>query len=153
MANPNYFSISFKSIKAQVCLSSLSVNGFLTVWKIFYPINNTQVGGGQLNNIVFRSNQETNVTFPFALDYQASNDPNYQVLTSLAEKCGVNGGAQSDITVNYKITVRLCFHMIGIRDSHISSLSSDWKYFSSWSRPWCRIRWVSPVLPAPSKSK
>lgn len=68
-----------------------------------------------MNNIVFRSNQETNVTFPFALDYQASNDPNYQVLTSLAEKCGVNGGAQSPITVNYKITVRLDFHMISTR--------------------------------------
>jgi hypothetical protein len=140
VANPNYFPISFKTIKAQVRHNLLPFIGFLTVLKIFYPINNTHVGGGQLDNIVFRSKEQTNITFPFALDYQASNDPNYQVLTSLAEKCGVNGGAQSDITVNYKITVRPCFHIIRIRDSHISSSSSDWKYFSSWSHPWCQIR-------------
>ncbi|KAF8350550.1 hypothetical protein F5887DRAFT_1069559 [Amanita rubescens] len=91
VANPNYFSVSFKTIKAQ----------------IFYPINNTQLGGGQLNNIVFRSNQQTNISFPFALDYNASVDPNYQILTSLAEKCGVYGTTRSDITVTYKITLGL----------------------------------------------
>lgn len=59
-----------------------------------------------MNDIVFGSNQQTNVTFPFALDYKASDDPNYQILTSLAEKCGVDGTQRSDITVTYKITVR-----------------------------------------------
>ncbi|KAK2466774.1 hypothetical protein APHAL10511_001032 [Amanita phalloides] len=91
VTNPNYFSISFQTIKA----------------KLFYPINNANVGGGELKNIVFNSNQQTNVTFPFSLDYNASKDPNYSVLLDLAQKCGVGGSAQSNIKINYEVTLGL----------------------------------------------
>ncbi|PFH54190.1 hypothetical protein AMATHDRAFT_53030 [Amanita thiersii Skay4041] len=89
--NPNYFAVNFKRIKAE----------------IFYPINNTNIGGGELKDIVFHSNQETNVTFPFAIQYKASDDPQYNVLRDLAQKCGVGNGVQSNINVNYKITLGL----------------------------------------------
>jgi LEA14-like dessication related protein len=91
VSNPNSLGIAFQKIEAD----------------IFYPINNTRVGGGELQNIVFKPNQQTNVTFPLAIDYDANEDPQYKILTDLATKCGVNGGTQSPITVNYKITLGL----------------------------------------------
>ena len=109
VSNPNYFAIDFQKIQADVGRVEIFLNYLLTVSKIFYPINNTHVGGGELKNVDFQSNQQTNVTFPFSLDYIASNDPQYKVLLDLSEKCGVTGGAQSDITVNYKLTVSASF--------------------------------------------
>jgi len=91
VSNPNSFGIAFQKIKAD----------------IFYPINNTRVGGGELKNIVFRSDGQTNVTFPFAINYNTNADPQYMILTDLSKKCGVNGAAQSPVTVNYKITLGL----------------------------------------------
>jgi hypothetical protein len=72
--------------------------------QIFYPINNTAIGGGDSKNIVIKSNQQTNFTFPFAINYKTSLDPRNLILVDLATKCGVLG-AKSDITVDYKITV------------------------------------------------
>ncbi|KAF8623532.1 hypothetical protein AX15_006308 [Amanita polypyramis BW_CC] len=91
VSNPNYFAISFQKIAAD----------------IFYSINNTHLGGGELKNVLFRPNQQTNITFPFSLDYNASDDPQYKVLLDLSRKCGVIGGTQSDITVKYKLTLGL----------------------------------------------
>lgn len=89
--NPNYFGVAFQNINAD----------------IFYPINNTRIGGGQLSNVVFKPNQQTNVTFPLAIDYKASADPNYAILTDLAQKCGLSGGSQSQISVTYQLTLGL----------------------------------------------
>jgi len=89
--NPNYFGVAFQSINAD----------------IIYPINNTRVGGGQLSDVVFKPNQQTNVTFPLAIDWKASSDPSYAILTDLAKKCGLGGGSQSQISVTYKLTLGL----------------------------------------------
>ncbi|KAF8228458.1 hypothetical protein L208DRAFT_1403710 [Tricholoma matsutake] len=86
--NPNYFSIDFQQIKAD----------------IFYPINNTNVGQGLLNHVVIHSKAQTNLTFPFTINYQTYLDPQYQILQDLAQKCGVVG-TKSNISVQYKITV------------------------------------------------
>lgn len=91
VSNPNYFAINFQKIQAD----------------IIYPINNTHIGGGELKDVVFRSNQQTNITFPFSINYIASNDPGYHVLLDLSQKCGVSAGARKDISVNYKITLGL----------------------------------------------
>lgn len=87
--NPNFFTISFSKIDAQ----------------IFYPINNnnTPIGGGTSNNINFASHQTTNFTFPFSFDYVISSDPNHAILNDLASKCG--SSPPSSLTINYKITV------------------------------------------------
>lgn len=72
--------------------------------QIIYPINNTNVGQGILNNVVIHSNAQTNLTFPFSLDYIISIDPQHLILVDLAQKCGLVG-SKSNISVNYKITV------------------------------------------------
>lgn len=95
--NPNYFSIDFQQIKAD----------------IFYPINNTNVGQGLLNHVVIHSKAQTNLTFPFTINYQTYLDPQYQILQDLAQKCGVVG-TKSNISVQYKITLKLLILFIPI---------------------------------------
>ncbi|KAI0928717.1 hypothetical protein AcW1_005884 [Taiwanofungus camphoratus] len=88
--NPNYFSVDLSEIKAE----------------LFYPLNNTPIGGGEMNKIDFRSHTQTNFTFPMALQYNISADPGFNILIDLAKKCGiVPGTSASDVTVNYKITL------------------------------------------------
>jgi len=89
VSNPNYFSVDFKKIEVQ----------------IFYPINNTPVGGGITTNIEFKSRSQTNFTFPFSLIYNASQAEANAIFTDLASKCGVNGGTKSNLNINYKITL------------------------------------------------
>lgn len=96
--NPNYFSVNFQKIEAE----------------IFYPINNTLIGGGTSENIIFHSRSETAFTFPFMLSYQTTLDPQGKILIDLANKCGVNGGSKSNISVNYKITLGIRIVLVTI---------------------------------------
>lgn len=84
--NPNYFSARLTHVNADV----------------FYPINNTRIGNGKLTNVNLPSRATTTFTFPFALDYTESIDPNRLIIEDLAVKCGTN---RQDLTVNYKLTV------------------------------------------------
>ena len=77
----------------------------LTTIKIFYPINNTQIGGGNLSGLEIKSNQQTNFSLPFALNYTTDIDPNFSILTDLANKCGFTGQQAQQIKVNYEIHV------------------------------------------------
>lgn len=85
--------------------SFVFVNIFDGIPKIFYPINNTAVGGGSDRNIVFKANSQTNFTFPFTLSYNASEDTSGAIISDLASKCGAKGGTTSDLVINYKINV------------------------------------------------
>lgn len=105
--NPNYFTVSFSKIQAN----------------IFYPINNTAIGGGNETDISFKSHSQTNFTFPFTIAYQKSLDPNNQILTDIATKCGFIGSTKSPITVDYKITLGLKVLFITISPVVSSSLS------------------------------
>ncbi|KAG1905894.1 uncharacterized protein F5891DRAFT_1007071 [Suillus fuscotomentosus] len=91
VVNPNYFGVSFKSINVDA----------------YYPINNTLVGTGQETDITFNSNSQTNFTFPFSLEFSTNMTSSTQILTDLATKCGVGGGAVQDITIDLDITVGL----------------------------------------------
>jgi len=105
--NPNYFAVNFKKITAQ----------------IYYPINNTAIGNGTANDIVISSNAQTNFTFPFGIDYSTSLDPKGLILLDLAEKCGVLGGAKTNLDVNYKITLGLQILFVTISPSISNSFS------------------------------
>ena len=107
MANPNYFSVDFESIEAEVGLLLFFINILLTRLKLFYPINNTPVGGGTANNIDFKSRSQTNFTFPFTLSYNATGAQADAIISDLANKCGVTGGKKSNLEINYKITVSI----------------------------------------------
>ncbi|KAF9475838.1 hypothetical protein BDN70DRAFT_923702 [Pholiota conissans] len=97
--NPNYFSVDFKKIQADIS----------------YPLNNFPIGDGSANNIVFKSRSETNFTFPFALKYNSTADTGNAVILDIASKCGVNGsGQKQNIVVNYKITLGIRILLITI---------------------------------------
>lgn len=96
--NPNYFDIAFTKIEAQ----------------IFYPIDNTPIGGGIANNIDFRSHTQTNFTFPFSLDYNMTADPTGAIVVDLATKCGVLGNTKSNLDISYQITLGIRILMVTI---------------------------------------
>jgi LEA14-like dessication related protein len=87
VSNPNYFSVSFSSIKAD----------------IYYPIGNTLIGGGQENDVTFPSHSNQNFTFPFSIQYTTTMASSSQILADLLTKCDAN----SDITVDYDLTLGL----------------------------------------------
>lgn len=108
--NPNYFSVDFKNIEANVSPSNARRNILWLYLQITYPINNLPIGSGDASNILFKSRTETNFTFPFALVYNSTADTGSQVILDIAQKCGVTpGSTKQNIVVNYKITVGFIF--------------------------------------------
>jgi len=107
VSNPNYFSVTFKNIHAEV----------------FYPINNTKVGTGDLWNLKLDSNKQTNFTVPFTLNYTTTIDPNLNILSDLASHCGFGTGTQSQITVDYSITLDFRILFVPIKPTIKNSAS------------------------------
>lgn len=107
VTNPNYFSVTFKSIDAQ----------------IFYPINNTNIGSGLLTNLKIDSNKQTNFSVPFTLNYTTAIDPNFKILSDIAGHCGFTGGASSQITVDYQIKLDFKVLFIPIKPTIKNSAS------------------------------
>jgi hypothetical protein len=70
--------------------------------QIIYPINNTLIGNGKLDNVNLASHTTTKFTFPFSLVYTETIDPSHAILNDLASKCGTQ---QKDLTISYKLTV------------------------------------------------
>lgn len=105
--NPNYFSVSFPSIKAN----------------IYYPINNTYIGGGNQSSVTFPANTNKTITFPFSISYTSTMPSSNAILSDLETKCGINGGTASDITVDYDITlnVRVLFFTVSPTISNTAS--------------------------------
>ena len=138
--NPNYFSVDIQQIQAEVSILWTTILASHFPSQIIYPINNTNVGQGLLNNVVIHSNAQTNLTFPFSLDYITSVDPQHLILVDLAQKCGLVG-SKSNISVKYKITVR-------------------WQLWSDWQalrHSWCSLQiklliLIVPISPVISNS-
>lgn len=106
--NPNFFSLELKAIKAS----------------LVYPINNTQIGGGEEDNIDFKSNTQTSFTFPFVLGYSEAADPDGNVLKDIAEKCGfVPGSIKSNLEVDYTITIKISILGITVSPPFSGSVS------------------------------
>ena len=61
------------------------------------------MGTGVVSNVKLQSHASTSFTFPFALVYTTSVDPNDAIITDIAGKCLAS--PQRDLTVNYRITV------------------------------------------------
>ena len=110
VANPNYFSVNFNEIKVDVS-SSVTLHlekNYNSFMQIFYPINETHVGGGSVKNVDIKSNQETNFTLPFTFNYTETIDPNFNILEDLAGRCGfISGTPKSQLAIDYKIQVSL----------------------------------------------
>lgn len=65
------------------------------------------MGTGNETDITFHANSQTNFTFPFTMEFSTNMASSTSILTDLAQKCGVGGGAVQDITINLDITVRV----------------------------------------------
>lgn len=112
--------MTFNAITAQVGLP-LAIHVITYISQIFYPVNNTLVGGGNQSDITFHAHTDTNFTFPFNIDYTKSNDPNNAVILDIGRKCGFfQGGTPGPIVVNYRLTVspeiiKLELHSINVQ--------------------------------------
>ncbi|KAH8107069.1 hypothetical protein BXZ70DRAFT_916248 [Cristinia sonorae] len=89
VSNPNYFSVMFNSLKAD----------------IFYPLNNTHIGNSSLKDINIKSNEVTNFTVPIQFNYDIGQDPKLTIIEDIASRCGFGGNGVSQLTVDYKIKV------------------------------------------------
>ncbi|KAF5330855.1 hypothetical protein D9619_005616 [Psilocybe cf. subviscida] len=96
--NPNYFSVDFKKIQAN----------------IVYPIGNFPIGEGLATDVIFKSNSETNFTFPFTLSYNNTADTGSAVISDIATKCGIAGSTKQNLVVNYQISLGIRFLFITI---------------------------------------
>ncbi|THH27249.1 hypothetical protein EUX98_g6936 [Antrodiella citrinella] len=116
VSNPNFFSVKFTDIKADV----------------FYPINNTLLGGGEVKNLEIKSNSATNFSLPFQLNYTLAEDPNLSILEDLASRCGfVSGSTTSQISVNYKITVAFRVLFIPIKPTISNTIKFNCPFTAS----------------------
>ncbi|TFY64869.1 hypothetical protein EVJ58_g2336 [Rhodofomes roseus] len=108
--NPNYFSVELTDLQLD----------------LFYPINNTAVGGGSLKNVDFKTDETTNVTFPLDLKYNITGSSSTSVLVDLANKCGViPGSSKSDITINYKATVGVRILAVSVKPTISNSFTFE----------------------------
>jgi hypothetical protein len=90
VTNPNYFDATFTTIKAE----------------IFYPIRNTNVGGGIQNDITFHSHSNRDFVFPFSFSYSKAADPNQDIILDIVNRCGfIDPSTKKDLSIQYKITV------------------------------------------------
>ena len=122
--NPNYFSIDLKRVTANVrhqLTSSISCTDIF--FQLFYPINNTHIGSGQLNNIHFPSHSNTSFNFPFTFVYTSSIDPSSQIIDDLSSKCLAN--PQKQLTVDYKINVKVSVLFITVSPTISNPVSFD----------------------------
>jgi len=115
--NPNYFSVELKKVTLDLT----------------YPLdgNNTDVGNGTISDVTFHSHSNTNFTFPFDVDYQFSSDPKFAILLDMVQKCGLLGGTESDLTIDYKITIDLKILLVNISPSISNSFSLACPFDSS----------------------
>lgn len=105
VVNPNYFSAKLTHVKAN----------------IYYPINNTLIGNGTLNNVNLPSHSTTNFTFPFLFDYTTSIDPSFAIIKDIAEKC--LSSPQSDLTIKYVLTVGVKVFFVSVSPTITNSVS------------------------------
>ncbi|OSD01550.1 hypothetical protein PYCCODRAFT_1369193 [Trametes coccinea BRFM310] len=99
--NPNYFSVTISSLDAQV----------------IYPINNTQIGFGHMGKLVLHSHEQTNFTFPVTVSYNATSDPNGDVVVDLAKHCGIDPSVQAS-DVSLTVYVKVALKILSIPISH-----------------------------------
>jgi len=122
--NPNYFSINLKQLDANVRRQFiLSMSCTDIVFQLFYPINNTHIGDGQLSNVHFPSHSNTSFNFPFTFKYTSGIDPGSKILNDLTSKCLAN--PQKQLTVDYKIKVKVAVLFITVSPTISSSASFD----------------------------
>lgn len=100
--NPDFFAVDFKALTAQVSYPS---------------VNNTVVANGNLTNLLIKSDQITNFTFPIViyldLSSSAPSNDNLAVVLDLAEKCGLFS-SNSPVPIPLDIKIGIDLSLLGI---------------------------------------
>ncbi|KIK57692.1 hypothetical protein GYMLUDRAFT_45857 [Collybiopsis luxurians FD-317 M1] len=132
VSNPNYFAVDLKKVTLDLT----------------YPLNgsSTGIGNGNKSNVNFPSHSNTNFTFPFEIDYEFSSDPNYAILIDMAKKCGVLGGSQADLTVDYKIQVDVRILVVTISPTVSNSFSISCPFDESTLKSFVDSLGLSSIL-------
>ncbi|KAF5368995.1 hypothetical protein D9758_002847 [Tetrapyrgos nigripes] len=81
---------------------------------LFYPLNNEErpIGNGTIYDVWIKSNSRTNFTFPIDVDYELATDPNFEILTDIAKRCG--GQQQQGLSIKAKAMVAANILGIGV---------------------------------------
>ncbi|ORY99356.1 hypothetical protein BCR43DRAFT_530440 [Syncephalastrum racemosum] len=61
------------------------------------------LGGGWMDYQYVPSNSDFNFTYPFAIKYDPTTPSGNEMLNTLIDKCGLNGGDPQDINIYYTI--------------------------------------------------
>ncbi|KAI7894895.1 uncharacterized protein EV154DRAFT_414404 [Mucor mucedo] len=85
--NPNIESVTFTTLVA-------TAN---------YHGDTTPLGGGTLHDLHIGSHSVTNISFPFAMSIDVTNNNNIAVLSKIMADCGLGGGTAKDIQLDYKV--------------------------------------------------
>ncbi|KAG2234452.1 hypothetical protein INT48_007200 [Thamnidium elegans] len=94
--NPNIESVTFTTLAA-------TAN---------YHGDTTQLGEGILHNLHIASYSVTNISFPFNMLVDMTNNNNIAVMSKMMADCGLGGATKKDIKLDYKIVATV--HIIGI---------------------------------------
>lgn len=68
-----------------------------------------------------RAPRSSTVHFPMQLNYTTTIDPSFAIITDIAEKCGFVGSSASDLTVDYKINLKVKVIVVTIPISSVLS--------------------------------
>ncbi|KAF9921257.1 hypothetical protein FBU30_008730 [Linnemannia zychae] len=81
----------------------------------FFPEYEPALGGGNVTNVNFPSRSTRHIQFPISIAYDRHQDPGFKVIRYILTRCGITGGTDNQLTINYdvKATVRV----IGIKIS------------------------------------
>ncbi|KAG0243408.1 hypothetical protein B0O80DRAFT_450024 [Mortierella sp. GBAus27b] len=108
VVNPNPIGFKFESITATA----------------YYPNYAPSIGGGNLTQVEFPSKATKVIHFPISASYSGAQDPGYTVVKDILNKCGVLGGAKTQLTINYdlKLSVRILLISISptIKNQHVN---------------------------------
>ncbi|KAI7820287.1 hypothetical protein BC939DRAFT_458244 [Gamsiella multidivaricata] len=78
----------------------------------YYPGYQPPIGGGNMTHVDFPSKSTKVIQFPITASYDQRQDPGFTVIQSILTKCGLTGGNDGEITINYDIKATL--KIIGI---------------------------------------
>ncbi|KAI8639958.1 hypothetical protein BD408DRAFT_391498 [Parasitella parasitica] len=107
VSNPNIESVTFKSLVATA----------------YYHGDDTELGGGTLNDLHIGSHSITNISFPFTIAMDLMADTTKSVVTRLMSDCGIDGSATKDINLDYKVVATVSIIGIPISVPFSSSVS------------------------------
>ncbi|KAF9547530.1 hypothetical protein EC957_008367 [Mortierella hygrophila] len=106
--NPNPIGFNFESITATA----------------YYPDYAPSIGGGSLHDVNFPSKSNITLHFPINASYDRLEDPGFTVMKDIITRCGIAGGAITNIAINYdlKLTIRIIGIPISptIKNQHVS---------------------------------